>query len=444
MSSIKIMLDPGHGAGASFNRGFVGGNEGDANYNFCVGHLKPALEAKGFTVAMTRKSIKDNPSLAQRSSMGAGYDLFWSWHSNALNKKVSGSEVYDSTESNHNKALAEIIVSTIAKTIGIPNRGVRYRTSEGDWKVYSNPPNKANYYGVLRGNQAKSAMLSEAFYHDNKEDVAKYWKTYKQLASNLAEAVAKFYKVDERKDYTTQQFIDLLAPLAMEDYKKSGILPSVTIAQGMVESANGNSELARNANNYFGIKASPPWKGEVYEKKTQEWVNGKYITVTAKFRKYKSLEESVKDHGAFFRSAPFREILYKPVYTAKDWATAVNALTGTYATSPTYAKTLTSRIVDYQLARFDKVEEKPVIEQKFEPVHIAVFAENSADMGSAMRIVSQVQNAVWVDASRLNPDLYKEVVQVGGSKHEKASVHLQGANRYETDRKVTEWINSQI
>jgi len=62
MSSIRILLDPGHGAGRAHNRGFVGGdNEGDANFNYCFGHLKPALERKGFIVGMTRKKITDDP-----------------------------------------------------------------------------------------------------------------------------------------------------------------------------------------------------------------------------------------------------------------------------------------------------------------------------------------------------------------------------------------------
>lgn len=434
--TIKILLDPGHGAGRAHNRGFVGGdNEGDANYNYCAGHLKPALERKGFIVGITRKKITDDPPLEQRGAMAAGYDLLFSSHSNAMgtpNSGTSGTEIWDSVQ-RPNRVLADRLCKAISDALNIPNRGVKYRKqSDGrDW------------YGVLRGSKAKSAMLVEHFFHDNTTDVNKWWRNYKQVAEATAEVLADYYGASQHKEYTAQEFIDYLAPLAQEDYKKSGILPSVTIAQGMVESANGNSELARNANNLFGIKASSPWTGDKYTKSTSEFVSGKYVKVDADFRKYKSWEDSVKDHGEFFKSTPTRVKLYEPVYTAKDWQTAVNALTGTYATSPTYAQTLTKRIKDYGLDKYDSsaVQDEAAEEEK--PKHIGVFAEVSADMGSALRIVSQVPNAVFVDISRVDKRYYAKIVQVGGgTKHEKATVHIAGANRYETDKEVTKWINA--
>lgn len=435
MSKIKILLDPGHGAGRAHNRGFVGGdNEGDANFNYCVGHLKPALERKGFIVEMTRKKITDDPTLAERGAMAAGYDLLFSSHSNAMPKPNTGTgtEIFDSVQK-PTGSLAGTLSAEIAKTIGITNRGRKTKKdSDGtDW------------YGVLRASKAKSAMLVEHFFHDNDSDVKKWWKTYKQVAEVTANVLADYYGVSQHKEYTAQEFIDYLAPLAQADYKKSGILPSVTIAQGMVESANGNSELARNAKNLFGIKASAPWTGDKYTKTTSEFVNGKYVKVDADFRKYKSWEDSVKDHGEFFKSTPTRVKLYEPVYTAKDWQTAVNALTGTYATSPTYAQTLTKRIKDYGLDKYDSAVVQDGAAKEEKPKHIGVFAEVSADMGSALRIVSQVHNAVFVDISRVDKRHYAKIVQVGGgTKHEKATVHIAGANRYETDAEVTKWINA--
>ena len=440
MSSIRILLDPGHGAGRAHNRGFVGGdNEGDANFNYCFGHLKPALERKGFIVGMTRQKITDDPDLATRGAMAAGYDLLFSSHSNAMgtpNSGASGTEIWDSVQ-RPNRVLADALCKAISGVLNITNRGVKYRKqSDGrDW------------YGVLRASKAKSAMLVEHFFHDNPTDVNKWWRSYKQVAEATADTLAAYYHQSSDKEWTPEEFIDFLAPLAQADYKKSGILPSVTIAQGMVESANGNSELARKANNLFGIKASTPWKGEKYKKTTSEFVNGKYIKVDADFRKYKSWEESVKDHGEFFKSTPTRVKLYEPVYTAKDWQTAVNALTGTYATSPTYAQTLTKRIEDYRLNRYDPVmvQDDPVLAPvpEYTPYHIGVYAKSTADLGGVLRIVSQVDGAVLVDASRVDPAYYKEIIQVGGPKDDKATIHLSGENRTETDAAVTAWLQER-
>ena len=166
-------------------------------------------------------------------------------------------------------------------------------------------------------------------------------------------------------------------------------------------------------------------------------MNGEYIKVDAYFRKYKSWEESVKDHGEFFRSTPTRVQLYKPVYTAKSWEVAVNALTGTYATSPTYAQTLTKRIQEYGLDKYDPTLD-PVPE--YTPYHIGVYAKSTTDLGGALRIIAQVKGAVLVDASRVDPTYYKEIIQVGGPKDDKATIHLSGENRKETDRAVTAWL----
>lgn len=65
-------------------------------------------------------------------------------------------------------------------------------------------------------------------------------------------------------------FVDKLAPLAIKYGKANGVLPSMIIAQGILESRSGTSELARNANNLFGIKAGSGWTGETYTVRTSE------------------------------------------------------------------------------------------------------------------------------------------------------------------------------
>ncbi|WP_284502198.1 glycoside hydrolase family 73 protein, partial [Clostridium tertium] len=75
-----------------------------------------------------------------------------------------------------------------------------------------------------------------------------------------------------------QIFIDAVAPIAQETYKKYGVLPSITLAQAVLESAWGQSGLTIQANNLFGIKADPSWTGRVLEMETQEHVDGGIIT----------------------------------------------------------------------------------------------------------------------------------------------------------------------
>ncbi|HIT90547.1 MAG TPA: N-acetylmuramoyl-L-alanine amidase, partial [Candidatus Merdenecus merdavium] len=95
--AIKILLDPGHGAGKAHNRGSVIGNEGDNNYHFSI-VLKNELEKRGFIVGTTRQSISQNPSLQSRGQKAKGYDLFLSLHSNANNNKnVRGTEIFPDT-----------------------------------------------------------------------------------------------------------------------------------------------------------------------------------------------------------------------------------------------------------------------------------------------------------------------------------------------------------
>ena len=101
------------------------------------------------------------------------------------------------------------------------------------------------------------------------------------------------------KNLSEADVIAKVGPLFTADQKASGILASVSLAQFILESGYGKSELAQNANNCFGMKKSlsgntwggSAWDGtSIYTKKTQEYENGAYVTVTADFRKYPSVE----------------------------------------------------------------------------------------------------------------------------------------------------------
>lgn len=208
---MKILLDPGHGAGAIHNRGSKIGNEGDNNFKMYL-VLKKALENKGFEVGTTRKVIIDNPSLESRGKKGKGYDLFLSLHTNAGGG--SGVEVWDDVNPKYrNKKLGEIICNSVSKTLGIPNRGVKYRkTSSG-----------SNYYGVLRNNYAKNGMIVEFCFHDNFNEIKKYLDNLEIVAENLAMELAVYYNLEgnmeNKKDYKGHW-----AEAYIDEVKKDGIM----------------------------------------------------------------------------------------------------------------------------------------------------------------------------------------------------------------------------
>ena len=148
-------------------------------------------------------------------------------------------------------------------------------------------------------------------------------------------------------------YIETIGKLAIADYAVSRLLPSTVIAQAIHESAWGTSTLAVKANNHFGIKASAPWTGPVYNKNTGEEVGGKTIFIDADFRSYPSLEASVKDHGAFLTTG-WRKDHYK-VYGVTDPKQVLeNLKAGGYATDSSYVTKCMRYITEYNLTTWDK------------------------------------------------------------------------------------------
>lgn len=150
--------------------------------------------------------------------------------------------------------------------------------------------------------------------------------------------------------YTAEGFLSIIKNDVIEDMKASRILASLTAAQALIESNKGNSGLTQKANNLFGIKANKAWKGEYVTMPTKEFVNGKYITVDAKFRKYSSWEASINDHSKFLTDNK----RYSNLIGVRDYKLACKLIKDDgYATSPTYTKTLIDTIEKYKLYLWD-------------------------------------------------------------------------------------------
>ena len=167
------------------------------------------------------------------------------------------------------------------------------------------------------------------------------------------------------KNLSEADAIKKVGSLFTADMKKSGILASVSLAQFILESGYGKSELAQNANNIFGMKkslsgntwAGSTWDGKsVYTKKTQEDDGtGKLYTITADFRKYPCIEDSIGDHSAYLLGAKNGSMLrYDGLKDCKDYKKAVQIIKdGGYATSTTYVSKLINIIERWNLTQYD-------------------------------------------------------------------------------------------
>lgn len=152
------------------------------------------------------------------------------------------------------------------------------------------------------------------------------------------------FAVPSADDDPQQKYIDTYAKLAISEMERTGVPASITLAQGMLESRNGLSELASQFNNHFGIKCHSDWKGA----KT-------YIDDDRKkecFRVYSSVDESFRDHSDFLRfQSRYASLFDLDPTDYKGWARGLKA--AGYATDPSYAVKLIQLIEEYDLGEYD-------------------------------------------------------------------------------------------
>lgn len=147
---------------------------------------------------------------------------------------------------------------------------------------------------------------------------------------------------------TVAERLESAAPLFQKHLSPISI--PVRMAQFVVESVAGTSELFKNSNNGFGIKASAPWKGDKYNHYSNEVGGARH----SDFRKYPNLEASVKDNADFFTSTDYRKnVAYKRAIEATNYRDEANALAGVYAGDPDYGSKLLKAINDYNLEKYD-------------------------------------------------------------------------------------------
>lgn len=194
-----------------------------------------------------------------------------------------------------------------------------------------------------------------------------------------------------------EETINKVGPSCTADMKKSGILASVTLAQFVLESGYGKTDLAQNANNCFGMKkklsgnswSGSTWDGKsIYTKNTKEFVNEQYITVPADFRKYPCIEDSIADHSAYLLGAKNgSKLRYAGLKGCTDYKKAISIIkNGGYATDPNYVSKICSIIERFNLTKFDEemvevsdvvIDDEPVEEESWYRVRLKWENQNS-------------------------------------------------------------------
>lgn len=145
--------------------------------------------------------------------------------------------------------------------------------------------------------------------------------------------------------------------IAIAEMDRTGIPASIKLAQGILESASGESELAKNANNHFGIKCAGNWTGKTYHKKDDEH-DDKGEKIESCFRKYSKPEESFYDHSEFLRD-PRKYYRYGFLFSLdkrdyRAWARGLES--SGYASGKGYADKLIDLIERYKLYQYDDPE----------------------------------------------------------------------------------------
>ena len=262
------------------------------------------------------------------------------------------------------------------------------------------------------------------------------WNAFKQRTQKY---------LDELNSFSKEDFINKISPLAQKAWQTEKILPSLTIAQAILESDWGRSELARNANALFGIKAhTDPTHKKTYTKTTWEYSNGKYIQIEAKFKAYDSWEESVKDRSKYLATRQIGGVhIYKDLIGETNYKKACEKIyKAGYATDPNYPKKLIDIIEKYNLDRFD--EENTISgEVTKDLTEFAICYVNDGDLPNALSLLNILGDRAIMKKTADGTELpAQKIIQVGGAKVAGADIVLAGDNRKMTQDEITKWINS--
>jgi len=347
---MKILLISGHGAGDS-GAVSIFGKEADLTI----------IQAKKIQAALAgyadvdlypveRNAYSDIKNGCLKVNF-ADYDYIFEVHFNACVNDRTGDGFTTGTE---------IFVTNAEATIGVETKIVANIAALG----FKNRGVKRKDFCVIRTAKAAgvSSALVEICFIDDKDDMTVYKAKEDQVSQAIASGIISGFKLTKSQATpaakkineackNAAEFLKIIAPLCQADYKKHKILPSLSIAQGFLESGIGTSDLFMYGSAAFGIKASGGWAGKVFRKNSKEVFNGKTVFQESDFRAYNNLAESVEDHGEFLQKAR-----YKAVVGETNFAKAAAAIKAAgYATDPEYVQKLTKIYNEHNLSKYDSV-----------------------------------------------------------------------------------------
>ncbi len=176
----------------------------------------------------------------------------------------------------------------------------------------------------------------------------------------------------------TKAYIAKFNAIAVAEMQQYKIPASITLAQGIIESNNGKSPLALDANNHFGIKCQKDWTGDTYLFDDDE--------ENECFRKYKNAEDSYRDHSVFLTTRQrYAELFSLSITDYKGWARGLSQFG--YATNPNYPDILIRVIEDYQLYLYDNISEQQQIANNEIKVQPEIAGNNSGEVSEKGPVV---------------------------------------------------------
>jgi len=185
-----------------------------------------------------------------------------------------------------------------------------------------------------------SLLLSACAVHNNLINNREARRNNQEIQKENSDAIANF------KPMTSLEYIDHFKTIAIQEMNLYGIPASITLAQGLFESGSGNGELARVANNHFGIKCNSQWQGKSYYKDDDNHNDC--------FRVYDKAEDSYRDHSEFLKRPRYANLFKLDKNDYNGWANGLKA--AGYATNPNYPQLLINIIKKYNLDQYDRSE----------------------------------------------------------------------------------------
>ena len=240
-------------------------------------------------------------------------------------------------------------------------------------------------------------------------------------------------------------YIEKYKNAALIEQRNNGIPVSITLAQGLLESAAGTSRLAREGNNHFGVKCHRSYRGD-----------STHIGSTC-YRKYRTVHDSYLDHSKFLKGKRYQELFKLEITDYRGWAYGLKRCG--YATDPLYAEKLISMIETYRLDLL--VEETPKVKEKEKPRErrerpvlkhptkrrnglnyiMAVLGDNYQDIADEYNIkLSKLFDYNDIDHPKEQPEV-GEIIYVTKKHNEARGEHYE--YRVESD-KETLWFISQL